>query len=674
MKVLLFGLTGFGNSALRALRRAGAEVTCVVTRKEPGPHPYYPERNLAEEARASGLPVHESPDLGAAAFWSALRAQAPDLVFVSSFHERVPAKYTGLGRLGGVEFVPAPLPKYRSNTPTTWVLVFGENETAVTLRRSTAKGDAGEILAQEKVAIATCDTDGTLRQKLAQASEGMIEGWLSRTLAGAPIAGRPQPEGEITQHPPRTRRDALIRFDEPTVNVHNRIRGTNPYPGAYTLVGDREVRITTSEPEDGKSYEVTPGLVLGRADGRLRVKTKDGQIRVRLEPDLGDAELAASVVLGQEARPALVGPGVGPSHVSVVAHTREALKIEPGAEEFPKMVVLAVAYPCNAKCPNCPYTETNSDIRMRYADAPYIKPELFKKIADECGKFGAFLRITGGGEPMMHPNDMTALLEYARKAGAKVWLNTNGSKMPKDKCDRLLAANVDQVEFSVDAADPATYAIVRAGLDWDKLLETVQYMVKRRNETHSRTNIVVSVIQQEIVKDKLKEIEQFWLGVGVDEVIKRKFLTWGTNTALDAARSADPSFYLDKSKGEPCPFPFHRLNIDTRGKIEVCGYDITGRTNFGCVKDKTIQEIWQGPEFTWWRQMHAERRGGEIPLCRECPDWQYRSWTHNWQKVLANASAHREGAVRDQFEASEVAIAAEQIRHDRTAGQGAAPK
>ncbi|MBI3272825.1 MAG: radical SAM protein [Planctomycetes bacterium] len=668
MKILFFGLTGFGNAALRSLRRAGLEIAAVVTRKEAGPHPYYAERDLAEEARALGVPVYESPSLDDPAFWNHARDAAPDLVFVSSYHERVPYRYTSLGRLGGVEFVPAPLPRYRSNTPTTWVLVFGETETAITLRKAAAKMDAGDILAQEKIAIAPYDTDGTLRHKLAELSEGMIEHWVRKVVAGEPIRGTPQPEHDITQHPPRTKRDALIKFDEPTLNVHNRIRGTNPYPGAYTLHDGREVRIVESAPVSVKSYEVTPGLVQGQEDAYLLVKTKDGQIRIRTEPALTAAELARPLVLGQEARPALVAADVGASPMAAVATTRETYGIEPGAEEFPKMVVLAVAYPCNAKCPNCPYTETNSDIRMRYADASYIKPVLFHKIADECGKFGAFLRITGGGEPMMHPDDMVKLIEYARKAGARVWLNTNGSFFTPEKCERLLTCEIDQIEFSVDAADPTTYAIVRAGLDWDKLLETVKYMVRRRNERKSRTNLVVSVIQQEIVKNHLKEIEQFWLGLGLDEVIKRKFLTWGANTKLDPEKTADASYYLDKSKGEPCPFPFHRLNIDTRGTIEVCGYDITGRTNFGTVKDKTIQEIWKGPEFTWWRQMHAERRGGEIPLCRECPDWQYRSWTHNWQKVLKNASAHREGSVRDQLEASEVAIAAEQLRHDKTAG------
>lgn len=246
---------------------------------------------------------------------------------------------------------------------------------------------------------------------------------------------------------------------------------------------------------------------------------------------------------------------------------------------------------------------------------------------------------------MMHPSDMVSLIEYAKEVGAKVWLNTNGSLMSHEKIDRLLASGLDQIEFSVDAGDPDTYTVVRAGLDWDGLIESVSYMVRERNRRQSETNIVVSVIEQEHVQGKMDEIAEFWLELGVDEVMRRKFLTWGSNTSLDAVNSADPTPYLDKTEGEPCPYPFHRLNVDSRGKVEVCGYDIAGRTNFGNLREQTIREIWKGPMFEWWRQMHLDRRGGAIPLCRECPDWQYRSWTHNWEKVMRTAEEHRLHAI-----------------------------
>ena len=84
------------------------------------------------------------------------------------------------------------------------------------------------------------------------------------------------------------------------------------------------------------------------------------------------------------------------------------------AKDYPMMLVLSFAYPCNALCPHCPYT--NSNIRKEYRDMPYMPDKIFKKIADESGPYNAYLRISGGGEPMLHPNG-TELLVYAKKKG-----------------------------------------------------------------------------------------------------------------------------------------------------------------------------------------------------------------------------------------------------------------
>ncbi|MDE2573382.1 MAG: SPASM domain-containing protein, partial [bacterium] len=71
---------------------------------------------------------------------------------------------------------------------------------------------------------------------------------------------------------------------------------------------------------------------------------------------------------------------------------------------------------------------------------------------------------------------------------------------------------------------------------------------------------------------------------------------------------------------------------------------ISGRTNMGNLKRQTIREIWRGAMFEWWRKKHREGRGGDIPLCAECPDWKYRSWEHNYRKALSNARVRRDEA------------------------------
>lgn len=99
-----------------------------------------------------------------------------------------------------------------------------------------------------------------------------------------------------------------------------------------------------------------------------------------------------------------------------IIHTQETYGIRKEAEEFPLMCVLSFTYVCNSKCPNCPYT--NSTIRQDYKDKPFMDEETFKIIADQCGEYGAWIRISGGGEPMLHPKAVE-LIEYAKKEKSK---------------------------------------------------------------------------------------------------------------------------------------------------------------------------------------------------------------------------------------------------------------
>jgi len=322
--------------------------------------------------------------------------------------------------------------------------------------------------------------------------------------------------------------------------------------------------------------------------------------------------------------------------IAGVVHTQEQYGLRPEAKNFPMMLVLSFVYPCNALCPHCPYT--NSNIRKEYRDAPYMSEATFKRIADESGPHGAYLRISGGGEPMLHPKG-TELLVYAKAKGCKIGLITNGSLFTEENARALLEAGVDMIEFSVDACDPETYAVVRKGLEWETLVANVKMMLRLRAELRSSSKIVASCVNQKGVD--VDAVEKFWVeGHGIDYLIKRKFLTWGINTELKTDKSADPIAYLNEDE-VPCPFIFERLNIDSRGNVMVCGYDISAHTSMGNVNSESIATIWHGPGFRYYREKHLGGHGKDIGLCSGCPDWKYRSWQHNYWKVVKNAEESR---------------------------------
>jgi MoaA/NifB/PqqE/SkfB family radical SAM enzyme len=336
--------------------------------------------------------------------------------------------------------------------------------------------------------------------------------------------------------------------------------------------------------------------------------------------------------------------------------------LRPGAEEFPLMVVIAVIYPCNFGCPMCPYTDGNSEIRQFYKqrDGDLIPVKLWDKMADECGPHGAWMRITGGGEPMLHPH-MVDMIESAKGKGARVWLNTNGSMfgpLPKHrrKLERVIAAGADLIEFSMDAGDAETYARLRpphrgAPRDpqawWNNHVGNVRRALELRKEYKVLTRVVVSIIRQEATEGTIERAIDFWLkDVGVDEVITRKFLTWDDNTTIQFGKALDKHLYKDlpTERKEPCVWPFERLNVDTLGRVALCGQDISFRTSkfFPNVWESSIRDIWRGEAFNEYRRLHLAGRGAEAWPCRGCSAWLagVRDWEHGWLKVLKTSGDH----------------------------------
>jgi radical SAM protein with 4Fe4S-binding SPASM domain len=310
-----------------------------------------------------------------------------------------------------------------------------------------------------------------------------------------------------------------------------------------------------------------------------------------------------------------------------IVHTQDKYELREAAKDFPMMVVLSFVYVCNAKCPNCPYN--NSEIRASYKDHLYMADDVFKRIADECGPYASLLRISGGGEPMLHPRAVE-LMTYAKEKGCKIGLITNGSRLFAEQAEALIKAGVDAIEFSVDAGDEDTYALVRPGLDWETVNRNLEAAVRLRNELGADTRIITSVINQTGVDVDLAE--RHW-SARADKVQIRKFLTWGYNED----RSADDTPYLPPSKRAPCPWLFERLNIDSRGDVTLCGEDIAFAEKFANINDRSIRDVWQGPEFKGFRELHLSGRGDQIPICSKCPDWKYRSWQYNYWKVLRDA-------------------------------------
>lgn len=260
---------------------------------------------------------------------------------------------------------------------------------------------------------------------------------------------------------------------------------------------------------------------------------------------------------------------------------------------------------------------------------------LLRKIIDEMALHSdtrPLLRVTGTGEPFMMPGLTEELVAASADKGVRVGIITNGSLVTPDRSARLLDAGVEAIEFSVDAADKQTYEEIRNGLNFDVLLGNVEFMIEHRERIGGKTKILASVVENPKVIDP-PAVEAFWRG-RVDGVIMRKYLTYG-QLSEDAYSSET---YLPPESRVPCPYPFERMVVLASGNVTFCNFDVYDSIFMGNAAKDTIAAIWRGERFEAWRQLVLAKRFEEVSLCAKCSDWKYKSWTHNYFKVLDKAS------------------------------------
>ena len=313
-------------------------------------------------------------------------------------------------------------------------------------------------------------------------------------------------------------------------------------------------------------------------------------------------------------------------------HLPEKFGLKEGADTFPLMILPSVSNACNSRCVHC-WFNANPNLRKR-DNVTYMSSKLLCKIVDEVAEYNKqkpLIRITGTGEPFLMPN-LTDIIEYAcGKKNVRVAVITNGSLLTPKRSKRLIDAGIEAIECSVDASDKETYEQIRRGLKFDNILKNIDYMVNHRDKSGTATKILVSIVdnQKEI---ESSVVEDFWRK-RVDNVIVRKYLTYGQlNEELYSEET-----YLPPDQRVPCPYPFERMVSLSNGNITFCNFDVEEGYYMGNINDSTIEEVWRGEKFEAWRKLVLESRFDDIPLCAKCNDWKYKSWTHNFFKVLKSS-------------------------------------
>jgi methionyl-tRNA formyltransferase len=180
-------------------------------------------------------------------FRERLVAIAPDAIIVVGYGRVIPQWMIDLPRLGNLNLHASLLPKYRGAAPIQWAIANGESTTGVTTMRIDAGLDTGDILLQRELPIAAQDTSETLGPKLASiGAELMVETLLG--LDRGDILPTPQDATKATLAPILTKEDGRMDFSRSAQELFNRLRGFQPWPGAFTIFEGKTLRVHRAQP------------------------------------------------------------------------------------------------------------------------------------------------------------------------------------------------------------------------------------------------------------------------------------------------------------------------------------------------------------------------------------------------------------------------------------------
>jgi methionyl-tRNA formyltransferase len=281
--ILVFcGTPRFAVPTLEKLVAAGHSVPLVVTQPD---RPRGRGMELAfspvkEAALRLGMDVLQPPTIKSnASFRERLAAIAPDAIIVVGYGRIIPQWMIDLPRFGNLNLHASLLPKYRGAAPVQWAIARGDAVTGVTTMRIDAGLDTGDILLQREIAITAEDTSETLAPRLSSiGSDLMVE--TLRGLEDETIQPIPQDDSLATLAPILTKEDGRMDFSLSAQELFNRLRGFQPWPGAFTAFNGKTLQVRRAKAVLAPS-QLTPGEI-DVVGGRLFVGA-DGNTALELD-------------------------------------------------------------------------------------------------------------------------------------------------------------------------------------------------------------------------------------------------------------------------------------------------------------------------------------------------------------------------------------------------------
>ena len=293
MRVVFMGTPDIAATCLKRILADGFEVVGVYTQPDrpKGRGMKLVQSPVKELALANNIPVFQPENFRADEDVQALADLKPDVVAVVAYGRILPQRVLDLAPKGFINIHASLLPAYRGSAPYQWAVLDGLKETGVTAMYLCREMDAGDMIDVAKTAIGPDETAGELLDRLAVLGADQLGATLEKIEKGTATATA-QDHSLATYAPMLDKTMCPIDWTKTAQQVHDHVRGMNPWPVATAELGGNRFKIYQTVLVDGKPG-TAPGTILALTKTGLQVACGEGTVEIRILQAEGGKRMAA---------------------------------------------------------------------------------------------------------------------------------------------------------------------------------------------------------------------------------------------------------------------------------------------------------------------------------------------------------------------------------------------
>jgi len=234
---------------------------------------------VKETALKYGIPVFQPEKLRNPEDVAEIEKAKPDMIVVAAFGQILPKSVLSLPKYGCINVHASLLPAYRGAAPIQWAILDGQEKTGVTIMYMNEGLDTGDILLQKEITIADDETGGSLHDRLAELGAEALTEALPKIIDGSL---KSVPQGEMTTPYAKQLNKEIGRLDftMPAKQLERYVRGLNPWPGTYTFLSGKLLKIWKADVTELPADAGEPGTITDITAESFTFVTADGGLRV----------------------------------------------------------------------------------------------------------------------------------------------------------------------------------------------------------------------------------------------------------------------------------------------------------------------------------------------------------------------------------------------------------